>query len=129
MHGRRSRIPLAIGAFWTAYCAADSDAGLQRVSRFRAVKELASTFQTSAVQSWNPSGAATRWVLQCCNRCALPCAETAPTHSTLFDLHVVGWRILALLLLGILVGDVGVDLHHLQCLMTQVPLQRKELAP
>lgn len=37
-------------------------------------------------------------------------------------------RILALLVLGVLVGDIGVDLHHLQRFVAQVALEGKELA-
>jgi hypothetical protein len=45
------------------------------------------------------------------------------------DLNVVCRRVLALLLLGVLIGEVGVDLHHFQRLMPQMPLEREELAP
>lgn len=43
-------------------------------------------------------------------------------------MNIISGRIIALLLLSVLVGEVGVDLHHFQTLMAQVPLERKKLA-
>ena len=48
--------------------------------------------------------------------------------SSLLNLNVIRWRELALLFLGILVGYIGIDLHHFERLMAEVPLKGKELA-
>src|SRR5262249_16115552 len=59
----------------------------------------------------------------------LPVAQDAPSaRPARLDLDIISRRVLTLLLLGILVRDVGIDLDHLERLMAQMPLQRKELA-
>ena len=60
---------------------------------------------------------------RCCQALAIP--KSSPFRPVRFDLDIVGGRELALLLLGVLVGKVRVDLHHLQALMAQVALERK----
>jgi hypothetical protein len=47
---------------------------------------------------------------------------------TAVDLNIVRWGVFALLFFSVLISEVGVDLHHLQCLMAQMPLERKEFA-
>jgi hypothetical protein len=52
----------------------------------------------------------------------------APAFDTLrLNRYVISWRVLALLLLSVLVGEVGVNLDHFQALMAQMALERKEL--
>ena len=62
------------------------------------------------------------------SRRLLGVTEAAPLRFWLVDLDIVGRRALALLLLGVLVGEMGVDLDHLQALVAEMTLQRKELA-
>ena len=58
----------------------------------------------------------------------LPGTESSPLDLALLDLHIIGRRELTLLVLCVLVGDVGVDLHHLQRLVAQMALQGEEFA-
>src|SRR5215467_5134128 len=54
----------------------------------------------------------------------LAVAEAAPFSLWHLDLNVVGRRAFAFLFLSVLVGEMGVDFHHLQALVAEPPHQQ-----
>ena len=52
-----------------------------------------------------------------------------PRRFWLVNLDVVGRGALALLVLSVLVGEMGIDLDHLQALVAEMALEGEALAP